>query len=194
MERSYEDRHKEQGLFSLKKIQRDLIAAFRCLEWVYEHKGNQHFTWVDSDITRENGFKPKERKFKLDVGGIFLLREWWGAATGCQGRLWIPHSWRYLRPGWMGPWAIWSNTWSSGWQPCLQQGGWKSVNFEVPSNPSHFMILGGTEGHGFVGVVEMSWWLDWMILQVFSHLNDFKQSQTVYFGTYTMMQSWMLCN
>ena len=49
----------------------------------------------------------------------------------------------YLQPrqGWMGLWAIWSSTWSSGWQPLLWQGGWNLMILEVPSNLSHSMIL-----------------------------------------------------
>jgi len=30
----------------------------------------------------------------------------------------------------------------------------------------------GTEGHGFVAMVVMGWWLDLIILEVFSNLND----------------------
>ena len=46
-----------------------------------------------------------------------LPRGWWGAGTGCAEKLWIPHPRRCSRPGWMGPWAVWS----SGRQPCLRQ-------------------------------------------------------------------------
>jgi len=27
----------------------------------------------------------------------------------CPERLWMPHLWRCLRPGWMEPWANWSS-------------------------------------------------------------------------------------
>ena len=37
--------------------------------------------------------------------------------------LWMPHPWRFLRPCWMGPLAIWSSTWTSSWQPYLCQRG-----------------------------------------------------------------------
>ena len=33
---------------------------------------------------------------------------WWGAGTGCLEKLWVPHTWRCSRPGWMEPWAAWS--------------------------------------------------------------------------------------
>ena len=93
---SYEDRLKELGLFSLEKrsLQGDLIAAFQYLKGVYKHEGNQHFTWVDGDRTRGNGFKLKEGRFRLKVGNR-LPRE---AVMPCP--------WRCLRPGWMDPWAI----------------------------------------------------------------------------------------
>ena len=70
---SYEDRLKELGLFSLEKreLQRDLTVAFQCLKSVHKHEGNQLFTWAGSDRTRENGFKLKEWRFRLDVGGKF---------------------------------------------------------------------------------------------------------------------------
>jgi len=38
--------------------------------------------------------------------------------AGCPRRLWMPHSWRHSRPGWMWLWAAWSG----GWRPCTQQG------------------------------------------------------------------------
>jgi len=49
--------------------------------------------------------------------------------------LWVLHPWRCSRPGWMGPSAAWAG---GGTQPMA--GGWSSVIFKVPSNPSHSMI------------------------------------------------------
>ena len=67
------------------------------------------------------------------VGGVFqqcqevfrrkfftLFRWWWSTGTGYLRRLWMPHPWRHSRPSWMWLWAVWS----SGWRPCLWQGGW----------------------------------------------------------------------
>ena len=51
-----------------------------------------------------------------------ILRDWWGAGTDCLERLWMPCPWRCVRPGEMEHWAVWSSTWSSGWQVCLWQG------------------------------------------------------------------------
>ena len=73
---SYEDRLKEMGLFSLEKRREDLIAAFRYLKGVYKHEGNQFLTQVDSDRTKRNHLKLKERRFRLDVRGSSFLREW----------------------------------------------------------------------------------------------------------------------
>ena len=53
----------------------------------------------------------------------------------------MPRPWRCSRPGWMGLWAAWSSITYGGWWPCLWQGGWSLVILEVPSNPSHSMIL-----------------------------------------------------
>ena len=72
----------------------------------------------------------------LDIRG-----KWWGSGTGCPERLWMLHPWRCSRPGWMGPWAAWSSIKCGGWWPCLWQRGWSFMILEVPSNPSHSMIL-----------------------------------------------------
>ena len=65
----YEDRLRELRLFSLQKtrLQGDLIAAFQYSKRDYKQKGNQVFTWVDSDRTRGNGFNLNEGMFRLDV-------------------------------------------------------------------------------------------------------------------------------
>jgi len=73
--------------------------------------------------------------------GSFSLGEWWGVGTGCPERLWMPCPCKCLRPGRMEPWANWSSTWSSGRHPCLLQGGWNLMILEVPSNPSHPIIV-----------------------------------------------------
>lgn len=50
-------------------------CVFQFLKGVYEHERNQLFTQVDSDNTRGNGPKLKERRFRLDVGESFLLSD-----------------------------------------------------------------------------------------------------------------------
>jgi len=60
---------------------------------------------ANGDRTRENSFKLKEGRFRLDVGKkIFrmrALRPW----QCCPEKLWVPHPWRHPRAGWVRPWA-----------------------------------------------------------------------------------------
>jgi len=82
-------------------------------------------------------------------GGSSLLWRWWGAGTAAQrGCGYLIHPGMCSRPGWMGPWTAWSTIRYGGWWPCLQQEGWSFVILEVPSNPSHSVILSsqGTPG------------------------------------------------
>ena len=74
----YENRLKELGLFSLEKrrLWGHLTAAFQYLKGVHKCERNQLFTLLDSDKTRGNGFKLKKGRFRLEVRGQFLLREW----------------------------------------------------------------------------------------------------------------------
>jgi len=64
---SCEDRMKELGLFSLEKrrLQGHLFVAFQYLKRDYKHE-------VDSDRTRENGFKLKEGRFRSAVWEKFF--------------------------------------------------------------------------------------------------------------------------
>ena len=141
----YKDRLRELGLFSLekRKLQGDLIAAFQYLKGAYKQEGSQLFTRVDNSMTRGNGFKLNKGRYRLYIWGNFftmiVVRCW----HRLPERLWMPHPWRCSRPGWMGPWAVWSSIKCGGWWPCLWHKGQNLMILWVPSNPSHSMILRG---------------------------------------------------
>jgi len=72
----YEDRLRELGFSSAwRRLRGDLNAAFQYLKGDYKQEGNQLFTRVDSDRKRENGFKLKEGRFRLDFRGKFFTEK-----------------------------------------------------------------------------------------------------------------------
>jgi len=83
-----------------------------------------------------------EGRLRFDSRGKFSTMRVVMFWNSCPGRLWMPHPWRCLRPGWMGPWAAWSSITYGSWRPCLQQQGWscRDVDPLGPFNPSHCMI------------------------------------------------------
>ena len=72
----YEDRLRELGLFSLEKrrLWGDLIAAFQDLKGAYKQEGSRLFERGDNSRTGGNGFKLKEGRFRLDIGGKFFTK------------------------------------------------------------------------------------------------------------------------
>ena len=52
-------------------------------------------------------------------------------------------------------------------EQAAQGGGWVPIPGDVQKT-----YRCGTSGHGLEGMVVLGWWLDLMILEVFSNLND----------------------
>ena len=67
---------RELGLFSLgkRRLQGDLTVAFQYLKGAYKQEGDLLFTHCDSDCTRENGFRIREGRFRLDARKKFFTQ------------------------------------------------------------------------------------------------------------------------
>lgn len=80
---SYENKLRKFGFFSLKKEK--VLGRFQYLIGAYIKKGL--FIQADSDRTRVNGFKLKERRFRLDVGKKLFTVKVVRPGSGSQEKL-----------------------------------------------------------------------------------------------------------
>ena len=73
---SCEERLRELGWFLLEKrrLRADLTVAFQYLKRAYKQEVQHLFTRVDSDRTREKGFKLGQGRFRLDIRRKFFTQ------------------------------------------------------------------------------------------------------------------------
>jgi len=91
--------------------------------------------------------------------------------NSCPERLWMPHpSLEVFKAGLDG--AL-GSLGCGGWQPCLWWGGWSFMILEVPSNPSHSVVLWFSQ--------RMKWTFKIIIIIILmGHYSAFRKDKQVY--------------